>query len=695
MEPNNDVSKGPLFNTEDLRSGQEKPIYNHTDGVVAILSAAETRLTDIEKILTERILRGDGVRAQAIQVKLAKMLGKKVEEAEATPSVETVRNEVQKEIEGDEYLQALYKHKKENVTAAVRDLHRLKKNIEEAETLQSVLEAEMYSSDSTDISLREALDEVRETIMMLKTDQFELMFGTSEEAYFVAYLTQLKELKRQAQEGSIIETASVHEKKLTIEGYALAGRPIFLHGPPGTGKTEMAMHVAKHLPTAKAFLDQVKYENKAGVAAQPFMIISASKQTDSSELTGHQIISVKQMPEDERKQFIETLEHEMKTWETVNPNVSEEAKNRQQQIFIEAHKLTKGQGMETAFWTGPMYKCMEEGIPFIVDEANAMPPDVMIKINHLMTRRPGDTVVIQEDSGKEITIKPGFCFIFTGNIGEQFQGRHRLEQSFVNRIGDAMVEYDYLPSGELQEVIMAYLMEGKNGKGSVVMSPNDMESVKKFAVAVAHIQAVFSGKEDATVPDGASGTFSIRDHKLLKNTPLSMRNVLNIIDAYKKEGAAKPFETYIYDSFIVPIQDSSERYAYFTLFQANDLLSMYAAESGNITRDGSGKVIAFKPEYFGISGIVPNNKNRNHVFTPREVVEQTYGYYEDHVDDKGVVTKLSGTRDYAKVKVGDIEALDQGTLEVQHLSDEMEEFIGEISAYVQEQQAVVGEVCRT
>lgn len=670
------------FNKENLRNAQDPSLYAHEENVVEGLKLAEDRLHILERKLKEKLLYGDGVRAQKISARLSKLLGKKEVIANQTSAPELLK-EVEDEIQDDSYLQALYAHKKQAVISAARDYHSLDKALKEAEELKSELEASISIEGTADISLREALDAVKDTIQLLHADKDTLLM-LSPESYYVSNLLSLRNLKRQALSGSIIETESVHAKRLEIESFALAGRPIFLHGAPGTGKTEMAMHVAKLLPTAKAYQDTAKFESKGG--AQPFMIISASKQTDSSELTGHQIINVKQMPEDERKAFIDAVEAEMNTWLEKNNDATEDQKNRQQQIILEAYKLTHGQGMETSFWTGPMYKCMEEGIPFIVDEANAMPPDVLIKINHLMTRRPGDKVVVQEDSGKEITIKEGFCFIFTGNIGEQFQGRYRLEQSFVNRIGDAMIEYSYLPEDELLEVMVAYLMEGGSGKGSLVMSRGDFESFEKFAKGACFAQKIFEGKEDLEIPDGNGGKVSIRDQRLLKNTPLSMRNIFNILDAYKKDNRSKFIEQYLYESFIKPIQDRGERYAYFQIFKANGFfLDMFVKEE--VTRDASGKVIEFtahevSKDAFG------EKYDKYTVFTPRDVVNSLYGaYYVPH--------DVDSVRDYRTVHVENSETIDAEALLVKNVNEDIESLLDDLSRYIQEQEVAIGNVCTT
>ena len=121
---------------------------------------------------------------------------------------------------------------------------------------------------------------------------------------------------------------------------------------------------------------------------------------------------------------------------------------------------TEKGNMETPFIYGPMYECMKKGIPFIIDEANLIPPNVMSNINDLLTMRPGQTVRVQENGGKEIPIAEGFCFVLTGNIGTNYQGRHRFESSLYNRVTLDMA-YDYLPQSEAWQIMMAYFMDEK------------------------------------------------------------------------------------------------------------------------------------------------------------------------------------------------------------------------------------------
>ena len=75
MEPNNNET---AYNHEGLRSDKEKSIYKHEEHVVDGLITAENRLADLERKLTERLLKGDGIRAKEVRSRLASLLGKKV-----------------------------------------------------------------------------------------------------------------------------------------------------------------------------------------------------------------------------------------------------------------------------------------------------------------------------------------------------------------------------------------------------------------------------------------------------------------------------------------------------------------------------------------------------------------------------------------------------------------------------------------
>lgn len=676
------------FHNQSLRTAQDIPLYEHTDNTLGKLKEQEDSLRALERKMQKRLLLGDEKVSDefvALQKELAALFGEKEEGADevgAEKSSREVYTDIQEEIERDTYLSALFAHTKNNVKNTVWDARSIQKALAMLSERETLLQSSLFDREKGDrrtstISERKMLDALHNAIDGCKTDMKQLK-TSNEEAYYVVQLLRLRALQKQGNTGAIIEVDSVKDVTKRVTALALSGRPILLHGPPGTGKTEIAMHVAEHLPTAEAFRKDEegkrKYEGvitgEADKTIQPFGIISASKQTDISEFTGHQVLRLKQVEERKRKEFLAYVDTEYTVWEESNKEASDIMKAAQKSIIADAYTMTQGQGMETQFWLGPMYECMEKGIPFIVDEVNAMPPEVIIKINHMMTRRPGDIVSVQEDSGKKITIKKGFCFIFTGNIGEEYEDTHELQQSFVNRIGDGMIEVPYMPADEIQEIAMLELMNGSLVKGSVTMPDGDFGKLYLFSSAVEYAQDVFSGVIPFTIDDGQGGTVDVREQKLLRKTPFTMRDVKNIIDAYKRSNFAMPFENYIYTSFIKNIQDKTERYIYYKIFESKGFFAQ--AVDNKAIMNSHGLVQSFTPE---LERERAPDEDKYHVFTPRDVVDELYNSYSNYYVD---VTERDYERDYKKVVYQDSPVLEAGEANKEKLKKQTEEMLAHI-----------------
>lgn len=69
----------------------------------------------------------------------------------------------------------------------------------------------------------------------------------------------------------------------------------------------------------------------------------------------------------------------------------------------------------TTFQPGILTYCMENGVPLVMDEINAIDPAITMRLQDILLRKPGDTITLQEDGGEIITIKQGFCVIATAN----------------------------------------------------------------------------------------------------------------------------------------------------------------------------------------------------------------------------------------------------------------------------------------
>ena len=152
----------------------------------------------------------------------------------------------------------------------------------------------------------------------------------------------------------------------------------------------------------------------------------------------------------------------------------------------------------SSFGLGPIVRAMELGIPLIVDEINAIPPEILKRFNKIMQLRPGDKFTIQEDSGREITVAPGFCIIATANEkSKRYKGVDDLSVEFQNRFGANIYRVRYpdsdngfeQPPIENDRLATAAVVD-KHGVFPDDLDPTDFDNFVKAAFVS---QQVFSG----------------------------------------------------------------------------------------------------------------------------------------------------------------------------------------------------------
>ena len=82
---------------------------------------------------------------------------------------------------------------------------------------------------------------------------------------------------------------------------------------------------------------------------------------------------------------------------------------------------------------------MHDGVPLIIDEMNAIRPEVLIGLNHYFTRKVGEKITLPNGLGS-FEIKEGFCILATGNDKEantkkdMYEGRYKIDESLINRM---------------------------------------------------------------------------------------------------------------------------------------------------------------------------------------------------------------------------------------------------------------------
>jgi len=226
------------------------------------------------------------------------------------------------------------------------------------------------------------------------------------------------------QEGHIAPVPSVKEGLDQIGDRMVIGKPMFLHGPTGTGKTSLARLAAERF------------------TGQPPEIVYCNPQTRESHIWG-------------------------KTG--LRPAQGE---------------LGRAGAIETVDIFGPLAKAMKEGKAVIFDEFTALPKEQQVFIKGILNAKPGDTVNVVNNG--QITIKPGFQMIFTANLkSEKNPERQDLPPEIAREFEQNNLEIQYTPKDESYDIMLARLM---NPDGSIDMSWHDLNAtLPKFCEAMAEI----------------------------------------------------------------------------------------------------------------------------------------------------------------------------------------------------------------
>lgn len=342
-----------------------------------------------------------------------------------------------------------------------------------------------------------------------------------DDVYYETKRKGLLKYRKQLLTDGFVETTGVKNDVMNIISHLRFGVPVLLRGHLGAGKTEMALHVAR------------KY-----FGCEP-EFISGSEESTKYDIYGKTQIGVR--PEEQKKkEFRQRMEEYLR----MNPETTGEGLR---EVEKEYYQMIVVKGLATSFFQyGPLVRAMQEGKPLIIDEMDGIPHSIIMRLNHVLTRRPGDTLQIQEAGGDAVVVKKGFCVIATGNIRSARYKREELDAAFLSRWWSYDIRY---PSQkETYEILIASLIDGR---GSLqVKDRDDMESLKRLTEAASEIQRIFSGEELDYLGEGGDMAREIPAN--LKKTVLSLRHLWNIVRPWKANNFDKPIDAYILSEFIKP-----------------------------------------------------------------------------------------------------------------------------------------------
>lgn len=322
---------------------------------------------------------------------------------------------------------------------------------------------------------------------------------------YVNYNHEMKDLHQMLNQGKIVETGYIKElieKALP----ALKKNPpsiVYFHGDFGTGKTALAVHISRTrfgkepiIVAGSKYIDPDRFTEEFRIQklSNIDFLNSIAKQLGEEEFSAdtptnvilEKIIGKKnelreriinnyvlenyvhsKHPEKEddgaiqkeiaelREFVTETLPEELaelhKDVKEMRPDPDEFMEQNRRNVPESFLKDIDTQldnlfssSVQGRYVLGAMYRAMKDGAPLIIDEANAISPDVLIAFNDALTKRIGERIKVRSDEG-EITIKEGYCIMWTGNTGERYkQARFNdMDPATYSRI--VPIQMKYLP----------------------------------------------------------------------------------------------------------------------------------------------------------------------------------------------------------------------------------------------------------
>jgi len=197
-------------------------------------------------------------------------------------------------------------------------------------------------------------------------------------------------------------------------------------------------------------------------------------------------------------------------------------------------KMTLKDG-ESVFEPGPLVRAMEEGRPVILDEMNAMPADILKRLNKIVQLRPGDTFTVQEDGGREIVIKNGFVIIATANEkSKRYKGVDDLSVEFQNRFGANVVRVRYpdddVVYGQLPRENMIIATAALTDHKGEILPVIENSELERFVSACHISQQVFTGNYGEGFSSYVSAERTVDKKPGLEETVLAPRTMVALLE---------------------------------------------------------------------------------------------------------------------------------------------------------------------
>ncbi len=429
----------------------------------------------------------------------------------------------------------------EEYTNETRKLYvfaKMRRRIEELEGQIVGIEAELADirTRAREGTAGEAVGKERELMDLLEEEKNTVeqklheMKNTKTFGPYLERIREVSEYREAYKRGQMIEIASV--KKTVDQGLSNLKnhQPFLLSGHLGSGKTAVAVHIAKKwMMMNNPDVDPEKEYD----AIQP-EFFSGSEEASVYDLIGKlKLATTKPDGLAVRK----AVDEEVALQEEMGFKVDIE------RVFSRVMDA-RGKNVETYFAYGPLGRAIKEGKPIIIDEINAIAPEILKRLNDLMTKRPGDKVRLQENGEETFVVTPGFAIIGTLNEGTQYQGIKELSAEQIARWGQKL-EVDYPTVEESFDLILAPLMRDDRPRLVSDFPIEQYDRLVDLALVVREIQDNFSGKTPGAL-FMSKDTNMAAEEAMLRKHVISTRDLMRkIVEVWRNSGFKEQLEEII------------------------------------------------------------------------------------------------------------------------------------------------------
>jgi len=489
----------------------------------AVLDGQKTSVTQeevLEALEKLEALEGADIRSLARSLRSTQGLESSVREAKRR--LAEVRSRTAALIAHEQIAEAYEDHiaRKVAVIRSARNVESLQALIEKCELAGMELLARRNNENAALTGADNKTIEKYASIRLKALGKIDELMG-NEEVYYETKRRELLEYRRQLLNGGFVETPSIRDEVMKVVSHSQLGIPVLLRGHLGAGKTEVALHVAR------------KY-----FGCEP-EFISGSEEATKYDIYGRTQIGVR--PQKDR---IREFEHHMREYARWNPDAPKEELKEVEKQYYQAIVV---KGLTISFFQyGPLVRAMRDGKPLIIDEMDGIPHSIIMRLNHVLTRRPGDAVKVQENGGSDIIVKKGFAVLATANIKSARYKREELDAAFLSRWWSNDIRYT--PRHETYQILVASLLDRRGNLQ--IKGPEDLDDLKRLTEAAAEIQRIFTGEQVDYFGEGADAAREIPAS--LKKSVLSLRHLWNIVRPWKARNFDRPLESYILNEFIRP-----------------------------------------------------------------------------------------------------------------------------------------------